>query len=458
MAYEAAPDIKTSDAPFALSKKQLLQESMLASDATWAFTYGGARSGKTFGKCRAVASRAIMAPRSRHLITRFRTNAVKRTIGADTWPKMMRLCFPGVRYEYNKSEGLIKLPAYESEVWLSGLDNPERIDKILGAEFATIFLNEASEIPWGTVEVLETRLAQNATVMQGPRKGQLLRHKIYGDLNPTSKRHWSHLLLKEKIHPGDRTALANPADYQCMQINPKDNPHLTERFLLSLQRLSKLQRRRFWDGEFNGEVDGSLWSDAMFLRCSRARMPQLVRIIVAVDPSGARHAKDATADEIGIVVAGLGTDGVVYVLGDYSLRSSPAVWTELVAALYHQHAADAVVGEVNYGGPIVEALIHSKDAAVNYKEVVATQGKHIRAEPVSGQYERGFVRHVGEAKDYELLEDQLMQFTAAGYLGPGSPDRADALVWAITELKGLGVKQVSTATGVNAFALARRPR
>jgi hypothetical protein len=444
--------------PFALSDKQLRQELMMSSAATWCATYGGARSGKTFGKCRAIATRSVMAYKSRHLIARFRTNAVKRTIGADTWPKMMGLCFPSVKWEYNKSEGLIYLPAEKSEVWLSGLDSPDRIDKILGSEFATILLNEASEIPWGTVEVLETRLAQNATITLGPRKGQMLRQKLYADLNPGSKRHWSHLLFKEKIHPADRGTLRNPDDYVCMQINPKDNPHLTERFLQSLQGLSKLQRRRFWDGEFNGEVDGSLWGDAMFRRCSRANMPQLVRIVIAVDPSGARHAKDVTADEIGIVVAGLGSDGVVYVLGDFSLRAGPAVWTELVCALYEQRLADAVIGETNYGGPLVEALVHSRNSTVRYKSVVASSGKHIRAEPVAGLYERGQVRHVGDSSDYEHLEDQLMQFTAAGYIGPGSPDRADALVWAITELKGLGIKQAAAATGGDAFASASRSR
>ena len=454
----AAQRIAEPPKPFELTPKQREQEAMMAGPATWVMSYGGARSTKTFGKCRAIATRAILAPKSRHLISRFRTNAVKRTIGADTWRKMMGLCFPGVRYEYNKSEGLIKLPQYESEIWLSGLDNPERIDKILGAEFATIYLNEASEIPWLTVEVLETRLAQNALITQGPRAGEALRQKMYVDLNPGSKRHWTHLMFMQKIHPEERTALPNPDDYVCMQLNPRDNPHLSPRFLQSLQRLSKLQRKRFWEGDYNGEIDGSLWSDNMFRRCSRNAMPQLIRIVVAVDPSGAKHSNDAGADEIGIVVAGLGTDGVVYVLGDYSGRFSPAIWTELVANLYQQYQADAVIGETNYGGPLVEALVHARDSGVNYKSVCATQGKHIRAEPVSGQYERGLVRHVGDSSDYETLEDQCMQFTAAGYMGQGSPDRADALVWAITELKGLGIKQAGTAQGGNAFAAAARQR
>lgn len=442
--------------PFALSEKQIKQQALIASPATYINTFGGSRSGKTFGHCRAIATRAVLAPGSRHLISRFRQNAVKRTIGLDTWPKMMKLCFPGVAYDYKQSDGYILLPEYESEIWLSGLDSGERIDKILGAEFATILANECSEIPYETIEVLKTRLAQNATITQGMRAGEFLRHKFLCDLNPTSKRHWSHMLFIDKLNPLDRSALADPYDYVSMQINPIDNPFLSEAYLKTLKGLSKLKRKRFLEGEYNGETDGSLWHDKMFVRCSRARLPPLVRIVVAVDPSGAKHAKDITADEIGIVVAGLGVDGVVYVLGDFSLRASPAVWTELVVALYQQHAADAVIGETNFGGPLVEALVHAKSQAVHYKSVTASQGKHVRAEPVAGQYERGFVRHVGDSTDYELLEDQLMQFTAVGYMGPASPDRADALVWAITELKGLGIKTAMPASGGSAFAGHRR--
>lgn len=441
---------------FRLHQKQVEQQTMLAGPATWCNTFGGSRSGKTFGKCRAVATRAVLAHGSRHLLARFRNNAIKRTIGQDTFPKMMKLCFPSVKYEYNKTEGLIYFPAYKSEIWLAGLDSPDRIDKVLGAEYATIFINEASEVPWGTVEVLETRLAQNVMVCEGPSKGRALRQKFYVDLNPTSKRHWSYRLFIERLNPADGAPVADPNDYAWMQINPIDNPHLTDRYLLSLQRQSKLQRKRFYDGEYNGETDGALFTDPMFRRCSMARVPQLVRVVVAVDPSGAKHAKDITADEIGIVVAGLGTDGVVYVLGDYSLRASPAIWTELVASLYHQHEASAVIGEDNFGGPLVQALVQAKDAGIRYKAVHASTGKHVRAEPVAGQYERGFIRHVGESSDYEDLEDQLMQFTAAGYMGPASPDRADALVWAVTELKGLGLRKPGKTTGSNAFASASR--
>ena len=210
------------------------------------------------------------------------------------------------------------------------------------------------------------------------------------------------------------------------------------------------------EGEYNGETDGALWSDPLFRRCSRRAMPQLVRIVIAVDPSGAKHAKDLSADEIGIVIAGLGEDGILYVLQDLSLRASPAVWGNLIVAAYERVGADAVIVEDNFGGPLVETVLRQISPNICIRNAHASTGKHIRAEPVAALYERGLVRHVGESTDYEALEDQLMQFTAAGYMGPGSPDRGDALVWAGTALM-LG-KQAGKASGGSAFDLAQRSR
>jgi hypothetical protein len=404
-----------------------------------------------------MVTRALLAPGSRHLVARFRANAAKRTIALDTLPKVMRLCFPGVRWEYKTQDGYVLFPDIGSEIWIGGLDSPERIDKILGAEFATIFVNEASEVPWGTIEVLKTRLAQNALITMGPNAGRYLRHKFYIDLNPTGKKHWSYRLFVDKVNPGDGAPLAEPHDYVWMQINPVDNPNLSPAYLKALTGLSKLQKKRFYDGDYNGETEGALWSEPLFRRCSRTAMAPLQRIVIAVDPSGAKHAKDISADEIGIIVAGLGSDGVIYVLEDLSLRASPAIWAKLIVAAYQRLNADAVIVEDNFGGPLVESMIRAVDAHVNVRSVAASSGKHIRAEPVAALYERGLVRHVGEADQYEALEDQLMQFTVAGYMGAGSPDRADALVWAGTAL--LINPTIGRASGVNAFDLAsRRPR
>ena len=160
-------------------------------------------------------------------------------------------------------------------------------------------------------------------------------------------------------------------------------------------------------------------------------LPDMARVVVAVDPSGARGADDEKADSIGIVVAGKGVDGRAYVLADYTCKLSPAGWGRRAVEAYRDHHADRIVAERNFGGAMVEAVIRTADSNVPYKEVVASRGKVQRAEPVAALYEQRRVSHVGELAD---VEDQLCQMTPDGYLGDGSPDRADALVWALTEL------------------------
>ena len=157
--------------------------------------------------------------------------------------------------------------------------------------------------------------------------------------------------------------------------------------------------------------------------------PELRRVVVAVDPSGTKG--DGGGDIIGIVVAGLGTDGHAYVLEDATCQLSPEGWGRRVADRYKRWEADRVVGEANYGGDMVRFTVQTADKSLPYRDVKATRGKVVRAEPISALYEQGRVHHVGEFPD---LEDQMCNFTANGYVGEGSPDRADALVWALTEL------------------------
>ena len=129
-----------------LTPKQTEANKLLAGSATHIMLFGGSRSGKTFVLVRAVCLRAIKAPSSRHAIVRFRFNAVKNSIVMDTFPKVMALCFPGVKYELNKSDWYARFPN-GSEVWFAGLDDKERTEKILGMEFVTIYSNECSQIP-----------------------------------------------------------------------------------------------------------------------------------------------------------------------------------------------------------------------------------------------------------------------------------------------------------------------
>lgn len=184
------------------------------------------------------------------------------------------------------------------------------------------------------------------------------------------------------------------------------------------------------DAELLEDIPGALWWRAMFDDHRVTRAPDLTRIVVAVDPSGTRGESD-DGDSIGIVVAGLGVDGRGYVLADRSCKLSPAGWGRRAVDAYHEFAADRIIAERNFGGAMVEHVIRTTDPKVSYREVVASRGKVARAEPVSGLYEQGKVSHVGA---FSALEDQLCAMAPDGYVGEGSPDRADALVWALTEL------------------------
>jgi predicted phage terminase large subunit-like protein len=159
----------------------------------------------------------------------------------------------------------------------------------------------------------------------------------------------------------------------------------------------------------------------------------LQRIIVAVDPSGTKG--DDGGDHIGIIVAGLGIDGDAYILDDCSLKAPPAVWGKAVINAFDRHGADCIVAEVNFGGAMVQAVVQAAATEaklrVRFKEVRASRGKVVRAEPVAALYETGRVHHCGA---FPQLEDQMISFTTSGYMGDGSPDRADALIWALSEL------------------------
>jgi phage terminase large subunit-like protein len=418
--YPSQPSVQC----FELTAKQQEAEELLKSQQRHTLLVGGARSGKTTVLVRAVADRALLAPNSRHAILRLHGNTARASITLDTLPKVFRLCFPGSLIKQHRSEGYFSLPN-GSEIWIGGLDDPERVEKILGKEYVTIFLNECSQLPYSSVLVALTRLAQ---VADG------LTQAAYYDLNPVSKGHWSNILFGEKRDPISRLPLDNPHDYARMFLNPGDNAaNLTPDYLDSLARLPERQRKRFFEGVYVDEVDGALFSCEAI---ARARVTEFAlercrRVVVAVDPSGAASRDDERADEIGIVVAGKGDDGHAYVLADRSLRDAPAVWGRVAVHAYHEFAADRIIAEENFGGEMVRFVIRAADANAPVQVISASRGKALRAEPVSALYQQGLVHHVGR---FAVLEDQLCAFTTAGYRGEGSPDHADALVFAITEL------------------------
>jgi phage terminase large subunit-like protein len=417
---------------FNLTPKQEQGNAVLAGAAKHIMLFGGSRSGKTFLLTRAVCARAIKAAGSRHAILRFRFNAVKNSIAFDTFPKVMKLCWPEVTFEINKSDWFARL-SNGSEIWFAGLDDKERTEKILGMEFATIYLNECSQIPYGSVETALTRLAQRATQLIGGKASQL-KPKAYYDCNPPSKAHWSYRMFKEYRHPDTKQPFESHADYASMQMNPGDNvDNLTDGYLDTLKALSARARRRFLDGEFADATPNQLFSeeDIDKWRVLDGDLPDMVRLVVAVDPSGAGDENNADNDAIGIVVAGLGTDGNSYVLEDLTVKAGPATWGRIATDAYDRHAADAIVGEVNYGGAMVKHVIQTARPRTNYRQVTASRGKAVRAEPIAALYEKGKVRHVGYLRE---LEEELAAFSTYGYTGEHSPNRADAAIWALSEL------------------------
>ncbi|MBR1156865.1 DNA-packaging protein [Bradyrhizobium sp. JYMT SZCCT0428] len=179
------------------------------------------------------------------------------------------------------------------------------------------------------------------------------------------------------------------------------------------------------------DIPGSLWSRDMLERANGSwRVPEMKRTVVAIDPSGTRGQDDG-GDSVGIVVAGLGVDGFGYVLADRTCKLSPDGWARTAVTAYHAFKADRIVAERNFGGAMVEHVIRTVDPNVAYREVTASRGKVARAEPVAALYEQGRVRHLGTFTD---LEDQMAALTGDGFMGDGSPDRCDALVWALSEL------------------------
>lgn len=416
-----------------LHAQQIAAQDVLAGPATYLMLFGGSRSGKTFLLIRNVCLRALKAPKSRHAVLRFRFNAVKSSVVMDTFPKVMALAFPGVKYTLSKTDWYAEFDN-GSQIWFGGLDDKERTEKILGMEFVTIYLNECSQIPWGSVGIAITRLAQKATQAIEGRADVALKPRMYFDCNPPNKAHWSYKLFIQKVDPETKKPLVSPENYASFQINPQDNAeNLTPDYLDTLKSLSGRLQKRFLLGEFADANPAALFSDVDIdkWRHVDGPLPDMVRVIVGVDPSGSGDTDNADNDAIGIVVGGLGTDGNAYLLEDCTVKAGPATWGRVATSAYDRHSADLVVGEANYGGAMVKHVIDTARPRTPYKQVTATRGKVVRAEPFSALYEQGKVRHAGIFCE---LEDELAAMSTNGYTGESSPNRADAWIWVLTEL------------------------
>ena len=384
---------------------------------------GGSRSGKTFKFLRTMVIRACKH-KSRHLILRQTFNAVKISIWHDTFPSMMSLCFPNLTYKENKSDWFIELPN-GSQIWFGGLDSKERTEKILGNEYSTIFFNEISQMNYDSVIMALTRLAE--------RSG--LKTKAYYDCNPPSPAHWSYKLFIKHQNPINNIQV-DKTMYGTMLMNPMDNADNIDPDYIKdiLEPMPDRQRRRFLLGEWVADIEGALWKQSLIDNNRVTEAPeQYQRVVVAIDPA---TTSKRNSDETGIVVGGIGFDGNCYIIEDLSGKYTPDQWAGIAISAYVRHKADRIIAEVNQGGDMVETIIKNIHSGVSYQSITAFRGKALRAEPVVHQYEQGYVKHVGS---FHELETQMTTWIPSE--GHKSPDRLDALVYVVTDLK---VKQTIT--------------
>ncbi len=310
----------------------------------------------------------------------------------------------------------LERPRYEATrrrlVWQNGavasLFSSEDPDSLRGPQFDAAWCDELAKWKHAqeTWDMLQfgLRLGDNPRqiITTTPRAVPLLRH-----------------LLDDKNIPVTRMKTSENA------------AHLASAFMASIEERygnTRLGRQEL-DGEMIEERADALWSRDMIEKLIFADTPELTRIVVALDPPATSN---KNSDACGIVVAGLDENGVGHVLLDASLSQvKPHQWARRAVALYHQFEADAIIAEVNQGGEMVNAVIGAADKTVPVRSVRAKRGKYLRAEPIAALYEQGRVRH---AARFPALEDEMCDFAPDGLSSGRSPDRLDAMVWALSEL------------------------
>lgn len=417
---------ESNHSQFKLTEKQCEVRKVFSLASRYFLVYGGSRSGKTFFIIYVIITRMLKAPNSRHVVFRQDGVDAKQSIGNETVPAVISLAYPDLELKWNDKDGYYEAQN-GSQLWLCGLKDKARLDKVLGKEFVTIYLNESSQITLEAYRVVNTRLAQVVKQVNG----KILTQKLYVDLNPTVAAHWTYQIFILGLNPEDGSKIPNHADrYNHVVVNPSDNAdNLDQEYLDALAAMPERMRRRFFDGMYTADDDNALWRRGYI---KHDEPPEMKRVVVSVDPATTNK---SGSDETGIVVMGLGVDGRGYVLADESGKFRPEEWARRAVSLFDTYDADRIVAEVNQGGDMVHSMV--KQAAPNrtipYKAVTATRSKQVRAEPIAALYEQGKVRH---AEPFPVLEDQMCSFTIGfdrkeqGY----SPDRLDALVWGLTEL------------------------
>ena len=276
-------------------------------------------------------------------------------------------------------------------------------------DFSVSYAEEAQTLTKGSLEMLRPTIRTPGS-------------ELWFSWNPRSAKDPVDALLRGP-NPPENSAV--------VRTSYRDNvffPAVLEEERAYDEKHNRARYGHIWLGEYEPMVAGAIWDRLTLHEGRRAELPELGRVVVAVD-----HAVSAEpdSDTHGVIVCGEGTDGRGYVLEDGSTRGTPHKWATRAIALYDKWEADDIVIERNQGGDLVRLALEAVRPEISIVEVVATKGKHVRAAPISALYTLGKISHVGA---FPELEDQMCLMTSAGYEGKGSPDRCDALVWGMTEL------------------------
>ena len=316
---------------------------------------------------------------------------------------ILRICSKHERPVYVASKRQLQWPNGAISLVFTA-DEPERLR---GKQHMALWADELGS--WRYIEAWDQ-------AMMGLRLGQNPQSVVTTTPRPTK-------LVKDLIKDSS-TIVTRGSTYQ-------NRANLAKSFFEKIIR--KYEGTRLGRQELMAELlldnPGALWHQGVIddLRVTKNKMPSLVRIVTAIDPS---VDEEGEKDEAGIVVAGLATDGHVYVLDDLSLHASPDGWAkEAINKGHHKNMGDRIVAEINNGGALVEAVLRTVDATIPYTPIHASRGKRTRAEPISALYEQGKVHHVGM---FPELEDELCNWDPL--VDVKSPNRLDALVWAVTAL------------------------
>lgn len=405
--------------------------------------FGPSRSGKSASICYLAITRALAFPGTSHAAFRLTLRSCHSHLMNGTFPEIMEMCHPGYLsrpdVKFNKSDGVFQFHN-GSKMFFYGLD-PNRIDTVLGAQYATAWVNECNEIDdYEIIQQLASRMADTAQMVRDGKpvfdeagEPVMCRPLMVFDCNPDLKSDWEHQCFIEKKHPisGKPFREDSVLKWRRVFLPREENDHnLAKGYGAALEERyegSPNMASRFLEGRWRDDNPNALFRKSMF-KYKEVNKDFLVRIIVAVDPAGT---SGNGSDYTGIVVVGLGWDNNAYVLEDASVQGTPEQWAKKVAAMYDKWDADLVVAEKNYGGEMVEHTIRTARRNIPVKMVNATRGKILRAEPVQMLYLKGQVFHTDTFKE---LEAQMCDYKPET---KKSPDRMDALVWGLTELMKL---------------------